>query len=418
MSKQTTTFSKHFLWGAATSAHQVEGGNHNTWSVWELENAKALAARALYQYGDLASWSHTKKLATNPANYVSGRAADHYRRYETDFDLVEQLNMNAFRFSIEWSRVEPEEGVWSVEAIDHYKRYIASLKKRGIEPVMTLFHFTLPTWFAERGGFEKRKNIKYFLRYVEKIIDELGVHLRYVITINEPSIYAAKSYYDGGWPPNVQSKWKFLTVLLNLASAHKQAARVIHQLRPRIKVSIAYHAAYVYAGDDAWLSRLTASIIQYGHDDFFLRRVYKSCDFLGVNYYNSYRTYGYRVHNPDLIHSDLGWNVNPDHIEHALVRLHDKYNLPILITENGIADANDTHRKEWIEITIRAMLAAQNDGVKLLGYLHWSLIDNIELTDGRWPRFGLAQVNYLTMERQLRPSALWFGKVIKKLRRI
>ncbi len=418
MTKETNTFSKHFLWGAATSAHQVEGGTHNTWSVWELENARALAARALYQYGDLTSWSHTKKFATNPANYVSGRAVDHYNRYEKDFDLLAQLNMNAFRFSIEWSRVEPEEGAWSVEAIDHYKRYIASLKQRGIEPVMTLFHFTLPTWFADKGGFEKRRNIKYFLRYVEKVIDELGVHVRYVITINEPNVYASKSYYDGGWPPNVQSRSRFLHVLLNLSSAHKQAAQLIHRLRPRTKVSVAYHTTYVYAGDDAWLSRLTASIFQYGHDDFFLRRVYKHCDYIGVNYYVSYRTYGYRVHNPDLVHSDLGWNVSPDHIEHALVRLHDKYKLPILITENGIADAHDQHRQEWIETTIRGMLAAQKEGVKLLGYLHWSLVDNIELTDGRWPRFGLAQVNYLTMERKLRPSALWFGKVIKKLRNV
>lgn len=418
MSKGSTTFSTHFLWGAATSAHQVEGGNHNTWSVWELENARALAARALYQYGDLASWRHTEKLATNPANYVSGRAVDHYKRYEQDFDLLEQLHMNAFRFSVEWSRIEPEEGVWNVEAIAHYKQYIESLHRRGIEPVMTLFHFTLPLWFAEKGGFEKRSNISYFERYAEKVIEELGINVRYIITINEPNVYAARSYYQGAWPPNVQSKWKMLVVLQNLAAAHKRVAKRIHELKPRTKVSVAYHTGYFYAGDDALLSRFTASLLQWGHDDFFLRKVAKHCDFLGVNYYLSYRVYGYRVHNPEQAHSDLGWDVSPDNIEHALVRLHDRYKLPILITENGIADGSDEKRQDWIEATLRAMLAAQEEGVELLGYLHWSLLDNIELDSGRWPRFGLARVNYLTMARELRPSAVWFGKVIRKLRKV
>lgn len=418
MSKQST-FSKHFLWGAATSAHQVEGGNHNTWSVWELENARALAARALYQYGDLMSWHHTKRLATNPANYVSGRAVDHYHRYEQDFDLLEQLDMNAFRFSVEWSRIEPEEGVWDAAAIAHYREYILSLHNRGIEPVMTLLHFTLPVWFAEKGGFEKRGNIKYFLRYVEKVMSELSVHVRYVITINEPNIYAERSYHAGAWPPNIQSNWKTFVVMNNLIHAHNHAARLIHELKPRTKVSLAYHAAYIYAGDDALLSRMSASIMQYVHDDYFLRRVRKQCDFLGVNYYRSYRVYGYRIHNPELNgYNDLGWDLAPGNIEHTLVRLYDKYHLPIFITENGIADAGDEKRQEWIEATIRAMLAAQQEGVELVGYLHWSLLDNIELDSGRWPRFGLARVNYLTMERSLRPSAIWFGKVIKKLRKV
>lgn len=417
MSKTPKTFSAHFLWGAATSAHQVEGGNHNTWSVWELENAKALAARALYQYGDLASWHHTAKLATNPANYVSGRAVEHYKRYEQDFDLLEGLGMNAFRFSVEWSRIEPEEGVWNVEAIAHYKEYIHRLHQRGIEPIMTLFHFTLPVWFAEKGGFEKKSNIKYFTRYAQKAIEELGVNVRYVITINEPNIYAERSYHAGEWPPNMRSNWKTLVVMNNLAHAHNQVAKLIHEIKPRVKVSVAYHTAYIYAGDDAWLSQLSASIMQFVHDDYYLMRVRKNCDFIGVNYYRSYRVYGYRIHNPEYSHTDLGWDNSPDNIEHALVRLHEKYKLPIMITENGIADARDEQRQAWIEATIRAMLAAQNEGVELLGYLHWSLLDNVELDSGRWPRFGLAQINYLTMARTLRPSAVWFGKVIKKLRK-
>lgn len=417
MEKQTKLrFPKSFLWGAATSAHQVEGNNHNQWSVWELENAKSLAAQASHRYDELPKWRAFKRMATTPANYVSGKAVDHYNRYEADFDLVESLHMNAFRFSIEWSRIEPEEGAWDAEAINHYKEYIAALKRRGIEPVATLFHFTLPVWFAEKGGFEKSANVAYFVRFVDKVMQEMGAHLRYVITINEPSVYAGESYLEGNWPPNKQSKRTTFTVLNNLARAHKQAARAIKQVQRRARVSVAYNSSYVYAGDDAWLSRTSASVMQWSVDDYFLQKVAKHCDFLGVNYYFSSRVYGYRVHNPQTQVSDMGWDVSPENIEFALVRLWEKYKLPIMITENGIADADDELRQEWIAKTITAINSAMEQQVKVLGYLHWSLLDNFEWAYGRWPRFGLAAVDYRTLERTLRPSAVWFGKVIAFIR--
>lgn len=417
MQKKTSiVFPKSFLWGAATSAHQVEGNTHNQWSVWELENAKSLAAQAAHRDNELPKWSKIKRAATTPANYVSGKAVDHYNRYEQDFDLLESMHMNAFRFSIEWSRIEPQEGSWNAEEINHYKEYILSLKKRGIEPIATLFHFTLPVWFDELGGFEKRSNVAYFVRFVEKVMTELGSHLRYIITINEPSVYAAESYHEGHWPPNVQNKRAMLAVLHNLARAHKQSRRVIKQLQRRARVSVAYNSSYVYAGDDAWLSRTSASVMQWGADDYFLKKVAKHCDFLGVNYYFSNRVYGYRVHNPHTAVSDLGWDVTPEHLEYALVRLWDKYKLPIIITENGIADGDDELRQDWLLKTISAMQNAMNQEVKLLGYLHWSLVDNFEWAYGRWPRFGLAEVDYRTLERTLRPSAKWFGKVIKYIR--
>jgi len=167
-------FPKRFLWGAATAAHQVEGGNHNQWSVWELENAKSKAAQAEYIYDHYDSWSRVATQAKKPSNYVSGKVGDHYNRYEEDFDLLESMHMNAYRFSVEWSRIEPQEGLWNAEAVMHYKDQIASLKKRGIEPMVTLFHFTLPVWFADKGGFAKRSNVKYFTRFATKIITELG----------------------------------------------------------------------------------------------------------------------------------------------------------------------------------------------------------------------------------------------------
>ena len=414
--RKTLRFPKNFLWGASTSAHQVEGGNHNQWSTWELENAKSLATQADHQYGDLPNWERNKRLATTPANYISGKAVDHYARYQTDFDLLEQLHMNAFRFSIEWSRIEPTEGAWDAQAINHYKQYIAELKKRDIEPVVTLFHFTLPVWFSELGGFEKRKNVSYFIRYVEKVMTELGSHLRFVITLNEPNVYASESYGQGNWPPAIANQRLAARVLSNLALAHNQASKTIKHIQARAKVSIAYNSSYVYAGDDALLSRTSAAVLQWRSDDYFLKKVVKRCDFLGINYYFSNRVYGYRVHNPHVEMSDMGWDVAPENLEYALVRLWDKYQLPIMITENGIADGEDLLRQQWLTKTITAMQNAMHQDVKLLGYLHWSLLDNFEWTYGRWPRFGLAAVDYRTYERALRPSAVWFGKVIKHIR--
>ncbi len=414
--KPDTAFGKKFLWGAATSAHQVEGGTHNQWSVWELEHAKTRAAQAPHHWGDEASWSEIENEATDPSTYVSGTGVDHFERYEQDFELLREMNMNAFRFSIEWSRIEPQEGAWNASAIQHYKDYVRALKKRGIEPVVTLFHFTLPVWFAGMGGFEKRSNVKYFVRFAEKIIHELGPHVRLIITINEPEVYAHESYYAGNWPPNVTSKVKFIQVLNNLALAHNRAADAIHAMNRRYKVSVAKNSVYFYAGDDAVLSRKAADLMQYFQDDYFLKKVIKRCDFVGVNFYFSHRVYGYRIHSPHLKTSDMGWDLSPADIQFALERLYEKYNLPLIITENGLADGQDRHRRWWITQTLVGIQRAMENGVRIDGYLHWSLLDNFEWDKGFWPRFGLASVDRVSGRRTLRPSAVWFGKVIDKLR--
>jgi beta-glucosidase len=409
-------FPKRFLWGAAIAAHQVEGDQHNQWSVWELENAKGKAAQASYQFGDLDNWPQIAEMAEDPSNYVSGDAVNHYDRYEEDFDLLESMDMNALRFSVEWSRVEPQEGAWNAEAVTHYKRYAASLRQRGIEPVVTLFHFTLPVWFSELGGFEKRGNIQYFVRFAERMVRELGADVRLVLTINEPVVYAWQSYGQGDWPPNLTSKWKAVQVLNNLARAHRQAAAKIRAINRRYRVSLAKNSVYFYAGDDAWLSVKSAQVMQYAFDDYFLKKVVKHCDFLGVNYYLSERVYGYRMHNPNKHLNDTGWDMSPENIQFALERLHKKYHLPILITENGLADDKDEYRQWWIAKTLAGMQLAMENGVILEGYLHWSLLDNFEWDKGFWPHFGLAAVDRVTGDRTLRPSAVWFGKVIKRLR--
>ncbi len=414
--KRPFTFPKHFLWGAATAAHQVEGGNHNQWTVWELENAKVRAAQSEYQIEDYDSWSRVKDQAKNPSNYVSEALADHYNRYEEDFDLLGKMHMNAYRFSVEWARIEPQEGAWSPAAIQHYKDYLHSLRGRGIEPMVTLFHFSLPVWFMEKGGFEKRANVKYFVRFAEKIISELGVNVKYIITINEPEVYAMESYYYGNWPPATRSKYKFWRVMNNMALAHRQAAKAIHGMNRRYKVSIAKNSNFFYAGDNAWLSRASAAVYQYFQDDYVIKKYIKHCDFLGVNYYQSQRIYGYRIHNPTDKVSDVEWTLAPADIQHVLERLNNKYHKPMIVTENGLADNRDINRQWWITQTLIGMQKAMAGGVPLEGYLHWSLIDNFEWAYGKWPRFGLAEISYETGERTLRPSAKWFGRILKKIR--
>lgn len=409
-------FPKRFLWGASTSAHQVEGGNHNQWTVWELENAKNLASRAEGLYGDFDNWEQIRQSATSPENYVSGDLADHYGNYRSDFDLLEKMNMNAYRFSVEWSRIEPEEGVWNAAAIKHYKDYVDELNRREIEPLITLFHFTLPVWFTNKGGFEKRSNVKFFKRFACKIISELGGSVRLIITMNEPEIYAIESYHLGNWPPALDNNFKFWSVMNNLAAAHNQTARALHNMSRRYKISISKNSKYYYAGDDALLSRFSAAFMQYIQDDYFIKKVIKNCDFLGVNYYFTSRIYGNRTHNPNENLSDMGWDLQPADIQLVLERLYKKYNKSIIITENGIADTADNKRKWWITQTVIGMRKAINNGVKLDGYLHWSLMDNFEWAYGKWPRFGLVEVDYKISERKLRPSAIWYSGVIKKLR--
>ena len=409
-------FPKKFLWGVATSAHQVEGGQHNQWSVWELENARALVAQAPYHYDDLDSWPEVKEQASSPRNYVSGKAVDHYNRYEKDLDLIYKMNMNAFRLSIEWSRIQPKADAWDAGEIEHYKAVMAACKQRGIEPIVTLFHFTLPVWFSELGGFEHAANVRYFVAFAERIMSEIGATVRYVITINEPETYINQSYVEGSWPPQVVNRRRAMMVRHNLVRAHNQVADKLHAASRRYKISIAKNYSYIYPGDDAWLTVRASRMKQYQQNDAFLKRVIKRCDFIGINYYFSDRMYGYRTHNPDQNMSDVGWDMQPQYLARALYDLNEKYNKPILITENGVADASDSVRKWWLTQTIAAMQSALGKGIPVIGYLHWSLTDTFEWEKGSWPRFGLFAVNYKTMERTPRASATWLAQVLKKVR--
>lgn len=406
------------MWGASTSAHQVEGGNHNQWSVWELEQAGVRAKSAESRYGYLPNWTDIKKQAEDPENYVSGRGVEHYTRYREDFDLLEKLNLNSFRFGIEWSRLEPEEGKWNEEAIEHYREYLEELKKRGIEPVMNLWHWSMPVWFTEKGGFERRANVAYFERYVEKIAQEYGRSLSYVITLNEPNVYATFGYLTGIWPPQQKNLAKCSWVYWNLVLAHRRAYKILKKVNPKIQIGIAAQLANIQAKRPHNLfDELSTKSMRYVWNWWFLRRIRRQQDFVGVNYYfTDYYTGLFKRLNPKVPLNDMGWYMEPEGLYPLVLRVWARFKKPIIITENGVADANDEYRRWWLEETVVAMQRALSEGVDLRGYFYWSLLDNFEWGDGWWPNFGLVKVDrHHGMKREIRPSAKWFAGVVEKL---
>lgn len=433
MKSQNLQFPKRFLWGASVAAHQVEGGQHNNWSVWELENAKSLAKAAEYKMGHLAIWPEVKGLASSPDNYVSGQAIDHYNRYEADFDVMQNMNLNAFRFSIEWSRIEPEEGVWNAAEIEHYRTYIRALKKRGLEPMMTLFHWTVPVWFLEKGSFERAGNIAYFVRFAEKVLQELGSDLRYITTLNEPDTVAGLGYWLQEHPPMKNNSIQAFWVYRNLLKAHKKIYKLAHKQSRRYKVGLTKQFTCVKPGDERWLTRLMVRLDPMLRDGVVLRYVGRKTDFIGVNYYFTDYYSGLKIVVGQNSHftedrlskplkmaagpvSDLGWGLEPKNLEFVLKRVA-KYKKPLFVMETGVADKNDTFRKDWLNGTIGAVHNALRDGVDVRSYLHWSAFDNFEWAFGRWPCFGLIGIDYDNdLKRFARPNARYYAALVKKIR--
>jgi beta-glucosidase len=410
-------FPKHFFWGASTAGHQVEGGTVNQWSVWEHEHAKELAQTAHQRLGQLPSWNDVKEQAEDPENYISGKGVEHYRRHKEDFEILEQLNMNAFRFSIEWSRLEPEEGKWNEKEIEHYRQYIRELRERRIEPFANLWHWTMPTWFAEKGGFKKRRNVKYFERFVQKVAEELTDDLTYIITLNEPNVYTTFGYTTGIWPPQEKNIISATRVYFSLIHAHKRAYKILKKHKPMLQIGVAAQLANIQAKrPHTFIDSIATKWMRYYWNWWFLNRIKKQQDFLGFNYYFSDYYRGFWIKNPKVPVSDLGWYMEPEGLYPLLLRVWAHYRKPIYILENGVADDSDEYRRWWLEETIVAMQKALSEGVDLRGYLHWSLLDNFEWKYGWWPRFGLVAVDRKHgMKRTIRPSAKWFANRIRQI---
>ncbi len=415
MDKYKSEFPPNFFWGASTASHQVEGGTHNQWTEWELMNAKELARTAHQRLDWLPGWRDVKPLAENPENYVSGRGVEHYKRYREDFDIAKSLNLNSLRFGIEWSRLEPEEGIWDEKEVEHYRTYIAELRARGIEPFLNIWHWTVPVWFEQKGGFTKKRNLKYFWRFVQKVADEYVEDLSYVITLNEPNVYTAFSHSSGQWPPQNKSKLVTLTVYMNLVRAHKRAYKILKAKKPSLMIGLASQLANIQAKrpHNVW-DGLTTKIMRYAWNWWFLNRVRKYQDFVGFNYYFTDYYRHFKRDNPRVPVNDLGWYMEPEGLYPILLRVWAHYKKPIIVTENGVADAEDQFRQWWLEETVVAMEKALSEGVQIRGYFHWSLLDNFEWAYGWWPKFGLVEVDREHgMKRSVRKSAKWYAKYIK-----
>lgn len=413
------SFPEDFFWGASTAGHQVEGGNYDQWTVWELDHAAELAATAADRLRWLPTWLKIKKQAENPDNYVSGKGVDHLHRYKEDFKIAKKIGLNAFRFGIEWSRVEPDKGVWDRKAIDHYHNYIAAMKAEGLEPILNLWHWTSPVWFENEGGFSRARNLERFARFVQKVGEEFGPEVKYILTINEPNVYSIFSYMTGEWVPNEKNIITAHYTFYNLARAHRQAYRILKNMHPHLLVGVATQFTNAQPKKpNRWLDRTSARATEYYWNWWFVDRIRRHQDFIGFNYYFTEYYSGWKRSSPTKPTSDLGWYMEPSGLGDISVKAWLRYRKPIMITENGVADMDDKYRKWWLKETMEALNIARKAGANVFGYLHWSLLDNFEWKYGWWPKFGLIKVDReRNMKRIVRPSAVWWAKELARLRK-
>lgn len=392
-------FPRGFLWGAATASHQVEGANvGNDW--WPMEECGVLP-------------------------HQSREACRHYELYAQDFDLAKSIGHNAHRFSIEWSRIEPRPGHWDESAVEHYLSVVEALRERGLEPIVTLHHFTNPAWLAERGGWTDPACVSHFARYVEYIAARLADRVRYWVTINEPTVYAKHAFVTGDWPPcRPGSWWNAARALRHMAYAHVRAYEALHRARPNAMVGLAHSAPYVVpCNPNAIPDRVAAGLREAVLNRAFFRLLGRHprdvLDFLGLNYYTR-QVVRWRPslgaaaivgrecvedhHPPARSFTSLGWEIFPAGLLENLRRFQ-RFGVPLMVTENGIATSDEDERTRYLEAHLEALARAVEERVPILGYMYWTLMDNYEWTAGREARFGLAEVNFSTQERRLRPVA-------------
>ncbi len=380
-------FPDGFLWGVATSAHQVEGSNVNS-DWWEDE--------------------HTP---STPIAEASGDACDSYHRYIKDLDLVAEAGLNAYRFSLEWSRIEPEPGEVSRAALDHYSRMIDGCLEREMTAVLTLQHFTLPRWFVHEGGWRRRDAADRFARFCETVLP-LCSRVRWVCTINEPNIAAIIADRQPPKPTRGAGlREPDSEIVEALVAAHVRAREIVGSLGGvKVGWTVANQAVEADAGCEEEARRYRRS-----REDQFLE-VARGDDFVGVQSYS--RTVigpdGPYIPNSKNPRTQTGWEYYPAALgaaaEHtwAVTR-----GTPVLVTENGIATDDDEERIRYTDEALRALHKAISGGVDVRGYLHWSLLDNFEWFAGYRPTFGVVAVDRTTFERRPKPSARWLGEIAR-----
>lgn len=391
-------FPDGFLWGSATSSHQVEGNNiNNDWWEWEKR--------------------------TEPVERQSGIACDQYNRYPEDIQLLKDLGHQVYRMSIEWSRVEPENGIFNQDAIDHYIDELKLLKEKGIIVMLTLHHFSNPLWFTKKGAWLHWNAANYFERYVKKIVPQIAPYVDFWITLNEYPGYVFDAYGRGKFPPNIRSRPKMVWAMWNMSDAHVKAYKAIHKFDKKAKVGVAhnitsYNALHKHSFREniaVWMMDLLGN-----HALYWMTGI-KTHDFLGVNYYYNRYLDGTKSFFPQIFNieaskkdvSDMGWEVRPEGIFDVLMDFTD-YHKPMYITENGIASTNDDRRVRFLLSFLKEIYHAIAAGADIRGYVYWSLMDNYEWVEGFKPRFGLVAVDFDDgLKRIPRPSAYVYKDIIK-----
>ena len=410
-----------FLLGCATAAHQVEGWLDNDWARMEREHPEAIKD-----------------------GNVSGIACDHHARYRDDLRTLATMHHSAYRFSVEWSRVEPREGVFDGTEVRHYRDVVDSCRALGIEPVVTLHHFTLPTWLADRGGVLAADAPDLFARFAALCAESFGDGVRWWITINEPAVLAVFGYLYGEWPPLQRSMPRCLAALGGMARMHAAAASALHRVAAdrgrQALVSVAHHERPMRPLNPRAPLDVAATVIPNAvFNRWFLRacrsgrllppvgagRVVAglrgSLDYLGVNFYCEERV-RFNIHRPanlfaenvvppGVATSTFGWPIDASALRSALERLWTEHRLPLLVTENGVADDHDELRPGFIVDHLAAVGDALAAGADVRGYLHWTSMDNFEWSQGYSQRFGLISVDRETMERTPKPSAAVFAEI-------
>ncbi|MGZ6392245.1 MAG: glycoside hydrolase family 1 protein [Ktedonobacterales bacterium] len=438
---QILRFPEEFIWGVGSSSHQMEGNTtNNQWHAWE-ERGGILS-------GDRA-----------------GLACNWWNNAEEDFDRAREMGVNGMRISLEWSRLEPEDGRWDEAAFARYRQMLRGLQRRGIEPLVTLHHFTEPLWLAREGGFASAKSPLYFERYAAKCVEELGDLCDFWCTVNEPNVYVGLGYLLGLFPPGRKNALlTSMRVLSNLLRAHAGAYNAIHARQSHARVGLAHHICLFDPGqENAPLDKLLASVCDVATNDLVLDALTRgrfrggrhllsgdlsgvrdTFDYIGVNYYyrlmvglNFYRqsqqetqaaraTHALHAASTSLVGSavehpddqmDAGSMgdlrvIYPDGIGRALRKVAG-LGRPIYVTENGFADASDAKRPSALLRTLTALQQEIEQGLDVRGYYHWSLVDNFEWVDGWSINFGLIALDPLTQKRTLRPSAELYGRICR-----
>jgi beta-glucosidase len=379
-------FPENFLWGAATAAHQIEGNNvHSDW--WHAEQTGQLPHR-------------------------SDNACDSWTRWPEDIQLLSEIGLNAYRLSVEWARIEPYPGHFDQVALDTYRAQLEALLDAGIEPILTLHHFTNPRWLAELGGWSNPDVVPRFVDYAGRVVEQTRDLVRWWVTINEPSILAMKSYLEGSWPPQEPGNLRgYVRLMRHAARGHARVRQLIRRARPAAMVSMAF-AIWPMQALRSWspIDQTMAFMGDWLWQGRVIRRTLPTLDWIGVNYYS--RTFvGWPWPSSNGSGSgertDFGWEIYPEGL-YAVLRRVGHLGKPVIITENGISDADDDQRPAYVVAHLKQMHRAIQDGVDLRGYMHWSLLDNFEWAEGYEQHFGLA-----SRERVLRPSARLYGTIAR-----